>query len=110
MERSKRKHTALICRDDLRRIHPTYDDSELTKTTIKLAARLLDGGRSCIIDACNLHEHDRIRWETVALLCGAALDWRAVNTEPDVCIARDAVREDPVGGERIREQFASSGH
>ena len=44
MECSKLKHTALVCRDDLRRMHPRYDDSDLTKTTIKLAARLLDSG------------------------------------------------------------------
>ena len=108
IEHCKRRHTALLSRDEVRRIHPTYDDSDLTRTMIRLAGRLLDAGISCIIDACNLHEHDKIRWETVALLCGASLDWRTVSTDLESCIARDASRQDPVGGDRIREQFASS--
>ena len=108
IEHCKRRHTVLISRDEVRKIHPTYDDSHLTKTMIQLAGRVLDAGRSCIIDACNLHEHDRIRWETVALLYAASLDWRTVSTDLEICIARDAARQDPVGADRIREQFASS--
>jgi len=106
MEYASRTNTALLSRDSLRRRHPGYNDSDLTKALIQRAARILNKGRSCIVDACNLHEHDRIRWETVAIVCGAALEWRTVTTEMEICIARDAARADPVGDERIREQFA----
>lgn len=106
LEFSKRKHTVLLSRDRLRNLHPEFNDSDLTKAMIQFAARWLNAGKSCIIDACNLHEHDRIRWETVALVCGASLDWRTVSTALDVCIERDSSRQDPVGAARIREQFA----
>jgi predicted kinase len=106
MEYASRRNTVLLSRDGLRRRYPGYTDSDLSKALIQRAARILNAGRNCIIDACNLHEHDRIRWETVAIICGAALEWRTVCTEMEVCIARDAAREDPVGDERIREQFA----
>jgi len=108
LEFSKRRHTVLLSRDKLRNLHPDFNDSDLTKAMIQLAARWLNAGKSCIIDACNLHEHDRIRWETVALVCGASLDWRTVGTDLDVCVERDAARQDPVGADRIREQFAIS--
>jgi len=108
MEYAGRRNTVLLARDELRSQHPGYNDSDLTKAMIQRAARMLNAGRDCIVDACNLHEHDRIRWETVALVCGAALDWRTVGTEMEVCIARDAAREDPVGDQRIRDQFAVS--
>jgi len=108
MEHAGRRSTALLSRDGLCRRYPGYNDSDLTKALIQRAARILNTGRNCIIDACNLHEHDRIRWETVAIACGAALEWRTVNTDMEVCIARDAARGDPVGDERIREQFAHS--
>jgi len=108
IEHARQRNTVLLSRDDLRRRYAGYNDSDLTKAMIQRAARLLNAGKSCIIDACNLHEHDRIRWETVALVCGASLDWRTVGTGMEVCVARDAAREDPVGDERIREQFALS--
>jgi len=107
MEYAKRRNAALLSRDDLRSQYPRSSESDLTKAMIRRAARILNSGKNCIIDSCNLHEHDRIRWETVAIVCGASLDWRTVSTDMEVCIARDAAREDPVGDERIREQFAS---
>jgi len=108
VECARRKNAAVLSRDDVRRQCPSYNDSDITKAMIQRAAGILNAGKSCIIDACNLHEHDRIRWETVAIVCGVALDWRTVGTEMEVCIARDAAREDPVGDERIREQFAAA--
>ncbi len=107
MEYAGLRNTALLSRDDLRSEYSGYNDSDLTKAMIQRAAQMLNAGNNCIIDACNLHEHDRIRWETVAIVCGASLDWRTVSTDVEVCIARDAAREDPVGDERIREQFSA---
>ena len=108
MEVARRRNTVLLSRDDLRSQYPDYNEFDLTKAMIQCAAQMLNAGKNCIIDACNLHEHDWIRWETVAVICGASLDWRTVSTDMKICIARDAAREDPVGDERIRKQFATA--
>ena len=68
-------------------------DDYLQKLIIRQADMLLRAGANyVIIDACNLHPHDYIRWETVALVCGAEMIWERLDTPPDVCAERLAAR------------------
>jgi predicted kinase len=105
VESQKRFGCFLLSRDDVRGEHGICDEAELSKQLIKQASYWLAAGFSCIVDACNLHEHDRIRWETLALAFDVELDWRHLPTAVDVCVVRDAMRPTPVGESFIRGQF-----
>jgi hypothetical protein len=90
--------------DEVRGDEPPYDTTGLL--TVRVAKALLCGKFSyVVVDACNLHEHDYIRWETVAWITGAVFKFERLKTPMTVCIARDLVRSNPVGAAFIREQF-----
>ncbi len=93
---------AIAAADDLR--FPEDVPSDITMRLVALSALYLRWGRNVLVDACNLHEHDRIRWETIAWSFGAQLEWITISTSIFECIKRDSQRADPVGSSRILAQ------
>lgn len=95
---------AVAAADDLR--FPEDVPSDITMRLVALSALYLRWGRNVLVDACNLHEHDRIRWETIAWSFGAQLEWITISTPLAKCIEQDAARADPVGAAAILAQVA----
>lgn len=91
----------IASRDDLRRFFPDADESELTLRLVQFARSILIAGNSVIVDACNLHPHDRVRWTELAEETGAELDWIHISRAADECVRRNAKRLNPVGAEAI---------
>lgn len=66
---------ALVCSTDLLRTEarlraPGAVAAFLRRLESK-AERALDAGRDVIVDACNVHDHERARWLRLARQCGA---------------------------------------
>jgi predicted kinase len=98
-------NTTIVKRDVVRRIWSDRSDDEITKIMIEIVgAYLRDRNGTVIVDACNLHPHDKARWEAVAWAFHVDLEWIYLLTPIETCIERDRQREDPVGEDRIRAQ------
>lgn len=97
-------NAVIVSRDEMRRLNEPEDI--LSKRLICAATKLLWLGKTVIVDSINLHDHDRIRWETLALVFNVEFVWRIMATDLDTCIKRDGLRSDPVGEWRIRQQSA----
>jgi predicted kinase len=72
------------------------------------ASKYLEHGFTVIVDACNLHHDDRVRWETIAHVNNVELVWIDMDTPLDECIQRDSIRENPVGKAFIEGQFLTT--
>lgn len=95
----------VIAFDDLRKEYPTLPASDLMFVLVRSVGMALPS-MDVIVDACNMHPHDRIRWETVAAAYNAEFEWVKIEVPTEECIARDAQRDEPVGEFRIQEMAA----
>lgn len=103
--RTKYPHAILLAYDSVRRMWPGLSAPAIMAKLIKTASFWLKLGLPVIIDACNLHPHDRIRWETVAIAHDVEMEWVAITTPVDECVRRDSQRFEPVGEAAIRHQY-----
>jgi predicted kinase len=74
-------------------------------------AALMEWGFNVIVADTNLHRKYRRRWANVADQCGAVYREVVIDTPLEVCIERDAARDQPVGEQVIRimhEKFVAS--
>src|SRR4051794_362848 len=70
------KRGQVVSFDQMRGWHPAYSDAEIQLSIVRQASMLLRAGcEYVVVDACNLHDHDKVRWETVALIMDAAFIW-----------------------------------
>ena len=104
-------HTKRVSKDHVRGMIDFGHYSEVDEYIVKdvetmLAIDLLDAGFDVVVDDTNLRYRDVEHWRNVAESYGpGAIDFivHEIKTDVDVCIARDAEREKPVGEERIRQ-------
>jgi predicted kinase len=97
----------VLAADDVRLSNPGWSPEQIMFALCSAAYTFFRHGvRLVCIDACNMHEHDRVRWETVALVADADFVFDRMTTPLEQCLEWDARRGDPVGAERIRAQFA----
>lgn len=98
---------ATVCSYDCIRIYHCNQlaPEKITMALMAEAGSMLRMGYTVIVDACNLHHHDRLRWEAIAVSFDVELQWLAIDTPLDVCIERDKLRCRPVGARRITAQY-----
>ena len=96
--------TSIISHDEIRDSYPGLSSDEVTVKVVRTAGTLLLLGQNVVIDACNLHPHDRLRWEAVAWALDAELQWIQLETPFAVCVERDRQRPKPVGEYEIMRQ------
>jgi predicted kinase len=101
-----------VNRDDLRQLafgQPILDHAgETTVTVMQQAAvrALLQAGRDVIVDDTHLRAKYARQWADLAAEVGAAFAVVDFDTPLEVCLARDAARERPVGEQVIRGMHA----
>lgn len=74
---------------------------------------LLRAGRDVIVDDTNLRAKYARAWADLAAACGARFQWADFPIPLDVCLARDAARDRPVGEQVIRgmhDRYLAAGH
>lgn len=89
--------------DELKRAHPEFSDAQITEHLIRQVGKHL-WEDDVIVDACNLHAHDFVRWQAVAWAFNVQFIWKPMATDLEECIQRDRRRSDPVGAKFIRHQ------
>ena len=108
--------TIVVERDEIRH-HLTGDhqnfrhEAEVTRIAEDRARVALSQGTTVIVADTNLRAKYRRRWAKMAEQCGASYREVVFDTPLDVCLARDAARDKPVGEEVIRrmhEQFLTT--
>lgn len=98
---------AVVSRDTIRehvlgvRFDPQLEEL-VTRLQVCLIRRLLTDGLMVIVDDTNIKQEYVDRWRMLASELGVGFSVTAVDTPVEVCIARDAKRERPVGEKVIR--------